>query len=151
MRLVTGYAIAAGWALAFLALAFAVRGAFHLLTPFSLRWASDRKDAAVGHVLRGLYIGLGVISFAASLINLGVAQVLLHVGRASQSIVLEADGQHLMTDVWTSVGVLAGLFLVAITGWLPLDPILAIIMACNILWTAYRLLMRSFNGWVFSS
>ena len=65
MRLVTGYTIAAGWALAFLALAFAVRGAFHLLTPFSLRWASDRKDAAVGHVLRGLYIGLGVISFAA--------------------------------------------------------------------------------------
>jgi cation diffusion facilitator family transporter len=92
-------------------------------------------------------LGLGTaISFAASLINLGVAQVLLRVGRASHSIILEADGQHLMTDVWTSVGVLGGLFMVAITGWLPLDPILAMIMACNILWTAYGLLMRSFNG-----
>jgi hypothetical protein len=65
MKLLTGYAVAVGWAVCFLVLAFVVRWAFHLLTPFSLRWASDRKDAAVGHVLRGLYIALAIISFAA--------------------------------------------------------------------------------------
>jgi hypothetical protein len=65
MRFFTGYAVAVGWAVCFLALAFVVRWAFHLLTPFSLRWASDSKDAAVGHVLRGLYIALAIISFAA--------------------------------------------------------------------------------------
>ena len=92
-------------------------------------------------------LGLGTaIALVASLINLGVALVLLRVGRASHSIVLEADGQHLMTDVWTSVGVLGGLFLVSITDWLIIDPLLAMVMACNILWTAYDLLMRSFHG-----
>ena len=65
MRLVTGYAVAIGWTIAFLALAFAARFVFGCLTPFSLRQASDRKDAAVGHVLRGLYIALAIISFAA--------------------------------------------------------------------------------------
>ena len=92
-------------------------------------------------------LGLGaMIALAASIINLLVAQILLRVGRASHSIVLEADGQHLMTDVWTSVGILGGLFLVWLTGWQPLDPILAMVMAANILWTAYGLLARSFNG-----
>ncbi len=92
-------------------------------------------------------LGLGTtISLAASLVNLGVARILLQVGKASHSIVLEADGKHLMTDVWTSVGVLGGLFLVWLTDWLALDPILAIVMAANILWTAYDLLLRSFNG-----
>src|SRR5205823_11103405 len=65
MRSLTGYAVAVGWAVCFLVLAFVVRWAFHLLTPFSLRWASDSKDAAVGHVLRGLYVALAIISFAA--------------------------------------------------------------------------------------
>lgn len=95
--------------------------------------------------LEALGLGTG-IALAASVINLAVAQVLLRVGRASQSIVLEADGQHLMTDVWTSVGVLGGLFLVWLTDWKELDPILAIVVAGNILWTAYFLLCRSFNG-----
>ena len=92
-------------------------------------------------------LGLGTgISSAAALINLAVAIVLLRVGRAYHSIVLEADGQHLMTDVWTSVGVLGGLFLVWLTGAHWLDPVLGILVGCNILWTAYGLLMRSFNG-----
>jgi len=60
-----GYAVSVGWTVAFLALAFIARFAFGCLTPFSLRQASDRKDAAVGHVLRGLYIALAIISFAA--------------------------------------------------------------------------------------
>ena len=65
MALLQGYAKAVGWAVAFLALAFVVRFAFHWLTPFSLRWASDRRDAAVGHVLRGFYIALAIVSLTA--------------------------------------------------------------------------------------
>ncbi len=77
MKSLTGYAVAVGWAVSFLVLAFVVRWAFHLLTPFSLRWASDTKDAAVGHVLRGLYVALAIISFAAiqSTTHLGWALV----------------------------------------------------------------------------
>jgi cation diffusion facilitator family transporter len=92
-------------------------------------------------------LGVGTaIALTASLINLVVARMLLSVGRRHHSIILEADGQHLMTDVWTSVGVVGGLFLVWLTGWDPLDPILALLVAANILWTAGELLLRSFNG-----
>jgi cation diffusion facilitator family transporter len=92
-------------------------------------------------------LGVGAaIALVASLINLVVARILLNVGRKHHSIVLEADGQHLMTDVWTSVGVVGGLFLVWLTGWDPLDAILALLVAGNILWTAGELLLRSFNG-----
>ena len=65
MNLVMGYGIAVSWAIAFLVLAFIVRWAFDRLTPFTLRSASDQKDAAVGHVIRGLYIALAIISLAA--------------------------------------------------------------------------------------
>jgi uncharacterized membrane protein YjfL (UPF0719 family) len=65
MNLVMGYGIAVGWAIAFLALAFVIRWVFGRLNFFSLRAASEHKDAAVGHVLRGLYIALGIISLAA--------------------------------------------------------------------------------------
>jgi cation diffusion facilitator family transporter len=87
----------------------------------------------------------------ASAINGVVAQILLYYGRQYHSIVLEADGRHLMTDVWTSVGVLAGLSLVWLTkraGWpiYQLDPIIALLVAANILWTAFDLMRRSFNG-----
>ena len=65
MRLLTGYAISVGWIAAFLALAFVARALFDWMSPFKLRAASDRKDAAVGHVLRGLYFALAIISLAA--------------------------------------------------------------------------------------
>lgn len=65
MSLVMGYGVAVGWAISFLALAFVVRWVFGKLDSFSLSAASANKDAAVGHVLRGLYIALGIISFAA--------------------------------------------------------------------------------------
>src|SRR5262245_27154219 len=92
-------------------------------------------------------LGLGTaISLLASLINLAVAQVLLRVGRARGSIVLEADGRHLMTDVWNSAGVLLGLGLVALTGLQALDPVIALLVAANIVWTGLDLLRRSFNG-----
>src|SRR5205814_6624812 len=70
----------------------------------------------------------------------------IRVGRRTRSIILESDGQHLMTDVWTSFGVIVGLVLVYFTGWVILDPLLALVVAANIVWTAWDLLARSFNG-----
>jgi cation diffusion facilitator family transporter len=87
-----------------------------------------------------------IIGLAAAAVNLAVARVLLKQGRKHNSIVLEADGQHLMTDVLTSVGVLAGLCLVLLTGLWWLDPILAILVGANIVWTGTELVVRSFNG-----
>ncbi len=90
-------------------------------------------------------LGLGV-SAAASAINLGVALVLLRAGKKYRSITLEADGQHLMTDVWTSVGVIAGVALVFATGWLVLDPLVALAVAVHIVWTGVGLVRRSASG-----
>lgn len=92
-------------------------------------------------------LGLGLaISIGASLINLAVSLVLMRAGRRYNSITLEADAKHLMTDVWTTAGVLVGIALVWITGWLWLDPIVAIAVAVNIIFTGYRLLVRSGRG-----
>jgi cation diffusion facilitator family transporter len=92
-------------------------------------------------------VGLGLaISAAASLINLGVALVLMRAGKRYNSITLEADARHLMTDVWTTVGVLAGIALVSLTGFVRLDPIVALLVAANIIFTGYRLLVRSGRG-----
>lgn len=95
--------------------------------------------------LQELDLGL-VISLSASLINLAVAQILLRVGKKRQSIVLEADGQHLMTDVWTSAAVIIGLLLVRITDLQYLDPIVALVITAHISWTGLDLMIRSFNG-----
>src|SRR5262249_40963850 len=92
-------------------------------------------------------IGLGLLlSLSASLVNLGVALVLLRAGRRYESLTLEADAQHLLTDVWTSAGVLAGIGLVALTGWERLDPVLALLVAAHILWSGGRLVRRSVLG-----
>jgi len=95
--------------------------------------------------LQGLGVGLGV-SVAASLINLIVARVLLDQGKKRNSITLEADAQHLMTDVWTSAGVISGVAIAGFTGWSILDPILAILVALNIVWTSFHLIRRSVGG-----
>jgi len=92
-------------------------------------------------------VGIGlVVALAASTINFFVARVLLRAGKRYNSITLEADAKHLMTDVWTSVGVIGAVAAVAVTGWLPLDPIIALVVAANILWTAFGLLRRSVQG-----
>lgn len=90
-------------------------------------------------------VGL-VLASAASVVNLVVGLVLQRVGRRRRSMTLVADGKHLMTDVWTSVGVLVAIALVALTGWVVLDPIIALAVGANILWTGYRLLRRSTSG-----
>lgn len=92
-------------------------------------------------------VGMGLlVSVAASAINLAVGRLLLKAGRAHGSITLEADAHHLMTDVWTSAGVLAGVGLVALTGWNILDPIVALLVAANIIWTGWQLMRRSASG-----
>lgn len=92
-------------------------------------------------------IGLGlIVSVIASLVNLAVARVLLLAGRSYDSITLEADAHHLMTDVWTSVGVIVGVGAVGLTGWQWLDPVVAIAVAANIMRTGIALLHRSILG-----
>ncbi len=89
-------------------------------------------------------IGLGlVLSLIASAINGGLAMVLLKVGKRLRSITLRADAHHLITDVWTSVGVILGLLLVSATGWLILDPLIALLVAANIVWTGIKLIQES--------
>jgi cation diffusion facilitator family transporter len=106
--------------------------------------------AAVGRLLhpRPLgEIGLGLaVAVAASLVNLTVAKVLLDAGRRNHSITLEANAHHLMTDVWTSVGVVAGVGLVTVTHWLWLDPVVALLVAANIVWTGVGIMRRSVMG-----
>ena len=89
--------------------------------------------------------GLGV-SATASLINFLVARVLLKAGRKNNSITLEADSAHLMTDVWTSLGVILAVFVVSITHWQIIDPVIALIVAVNIIYTGVHLVGRSVSG-----
>lgn len=92
-------------------------------------------------------VGLGLaVSTVASLINLVVGVLLLRVGREERSIVVEADGKHLITDVWTSAGVIVGVGAVALTGWEILDPLIAIVVAINIVVTGLSLVTRSVGG-----
>jgi cation diffusion facilitator family transporter len=91
------------------------------------------------------WLGIAV-SAAASVINGVVAVTLLRAGKRLRSITLRADGQHLLTDVWTSAGVVVGIGLVALTGWLRLDPLIAIAVAVNIVWTGWRLVRETGLG-----
>lgn len=95
--------------------------------------------------IESLGIGL-MISVIASVLNGAVALVLLRAGKRHHSITLTADGKHLMTDVWTSVGVLVGIVLVWVSGWDWLDPVIAIAVGVNILFTGYGLVKESTEG-----
>jgi cation diffusion facilitator family transporter len=95
--------------------------------------------------LEQIGIGLG-LSILASLVNLYVAIILKRAGKKHQSITLVADAQHLMTDVWTSGGVLIGIGAVALSGWQRLDPIVALIVACNIVWSGVGIMRKSVMG-----
>ncbi len=92
-------------------------------------------------------IGIGLaISALASALNGAMGLFLIRTGRKYRSVTLTADGKHLMTDVWTSVGVILGVLLVAITGWQRLDPVVAALVAVNILLTGYRLVSQSVSS-----
>ena len=112
------------------AIAIAVAAADRLVTP--------RPLESVGYGL--------AVSVAASMVNFGVARVLLAAGREHRSIALEADARHLMTDVWTSAGVIAGVAAVAATGWQRLDPLIALAVAAHIVWIGWQLMHRSVVG-----
>ena len=91
--------------------------------------------------------GLGLtLTVVASAINFATALALIRAGKANHSITLEADGQHLMTDVWTSAGVIFGVALVYLTGWLRLDPLVALAVAVHVVWTGVGLVRRSVSG-----
>lgn len=121
-----------------------LEGGLILVAALAIAWSSTVRLFGE-HEVQRLDLGLA-LSLAAAVINLVVAQVLLRVGRRYHSIILEADGQHLMTDVWTSVAVLAGLGLVRLTGAVWLDPAVALLMAGYIMTTGWRLTRRSFDG-----
>ncbi|MFO1351274.1 MAG: cation diffusion facilitator family transporter [Gammaproteobacteria bacterium] len=97
------------------------------------------------HPLTRIDTGI-IVSLLASAVNFAVARLLIRIGRERHSIVLEADGAHLMTDVWTSLGVMIGVGLVALSGWLWLDPLIAILVAANIIYTGVHFLWRSIAG-----
>ena len=97
-------------------------------------------------------IPLGLVfAFGASTLNFFVARLLLRVGREHRSIALEANGEHLMSDVWTSIGILVGVAAFAITQWQPLDSIIALVVAAKIGWTSFQLIRRSVQGLMDSS
>lgn len=98
-----------------------------------------------GLEIRQLGIGTAIV-LGASLVNLALGWYLIHVGRREHNIILEANGKHVLTDSWTSFGVVAGLCLVLFTGWKPFDPICAIVVALNLFWSGGRLVWRSVKG-----
>jgi cation diffusion facilitator family transporter len=106
--------------------------------------------AAVETWLSGLHLanlgGGTVFIFAAAMLNAGLGWYLVRTGRRNSSLILEANGKHVLTDSWTSFGVVAGLCLVLWTGWKPFDPLCAIAVALNILWSGASLLRRSIGG-----
>ncbi|MCB0039778.1 MAG: cation transporter [Caldilinea sp.] len=122
----------------------AAEGALILLAAYSIASAALQRIANP-QPLENVGIGL-LVSVVASAINFGVARVLLQAGKRYNSITLEADAHHLMTDVWTSAGVIAGIIAVSLTGWLILDPLIALAVAANIIWSGIQLMRRSALG-----
>lgn len=99
----------------------------------------------VGLQIENLGAGIG-FTVAATVINGVLGTYLIWRGRRHHSLILEANGRHVLTDGWTSLGVIVGLVLARLTGWLPFDPICAIVVAANILWSGFDLIRRSFGG-----
>ncbi len=98
-----------------------------------------------GLVLENVSAGLW-LTVAAFVINGALGLFLVWRGKKTKSLIVEANGHHVLTDSWTSLGVVVGLLLAWITGWKPIDPICAILVALNILWAGFGLMRRSFHG-----
>lgn len=104
-------------------------------------WRAWQNPAPLDQPWQGL-----AVNGLATAINFFWATLLIRIGRRSKSPALEADGRHVMTDVITSVGVIAGLAGAVVTGWLWLDPLLALIVALNILWQGWKVIGSSLDG-----
>ncbi len=124
--------------------ASAVEGTLILLAAGTIGWMAVR-DLLAGPDLRQLNLGLYLLG-ALTLINLALGGYLIRTGRRTNSLVLVSNGQHVMTDMWTSLGVIVGVGLVWLTGIRWLDPAVGLLVAANILWTALGLLRRSAYG-----
>ena len=121
-----------------------VEGTLIMVAAISIGYAAVQR-LIVPKQLEQDGLGLGV-SVVASLINLGVAVVLLRASKEYHSITLKANAQHLLTDVWTSVGVLVGVGAVVFTGWNILDPLVALVVAANIIRTGVSIVRQSVSG-----
>jgi cation diffusion facilitator family transporter len=121
-----------------------VEGGLIILAAMFIIYESVAKLLA-GVALQNLDKGTFII-FGASVINLGLGVFLVWRGKKSNSLILVANGKHVLTDSWTSFGVVAGLGLTIWTGWLPFDPIIAILVALNILWEGGKLVRQSVGG-----
>lgn len=121
-----------------------LEGAFILLAAASIALTAWNRLSAP-QIIDNVGIGLAV-SGAAAAINGGVALILLRASGRLRSITLRSNAYHLLTDVWTSLGVIVGVLLVAWTGYLILDPLIAILVAANIVWTGVRLLRDTGYG-----
>ena len=121
-----------------------IEGAMIVLAAAGIVWAAVPR-LIEPRPLDMPFVGI-VLTGAATAINLAVGLVLVRVGKGQHSVALEADGRHLLTDVWTSLGVIAGVALVAQTGWLRLDPLVALGVAAHIIWTGFGLMRRSVSG-----
>src|SRR3990172_1211458 len=119
-------------------------GAMIILAAFYIIYTAITKWLA-GLELQNLDLGTG-LTVLAIVINGTLGLYLTRLGKRKKSIILEANGKHVLTDCWTSIGVIVGLVLVLFTGWLPWDPIFAILTAFNILFSGAGLMARSFSG-----
>ena len=121
-----------------------IEGTLILVAAVAIGWNAVERFFCP-HALSDTGIGLA-ISAVASGVNFAVARVLLRVGRRRNSIALEADAKHLLTDVWTSVAVIPAVALVAFTGWLWLDPLVGLLVALHIVATGVSLVRESMLG-----
>jgi len=121
-----------------------VEGAMITFAALFIIYESVRRWVAGLH-LENLDAGALWVAGAA-LVNAALGGYLVWQGRRHRSLILVANGKHVLTDSWTSLGVIVGLVLVMVTGWLPFDPICAVIVATNILWTGGRLIRQSVGG-----
>jgi cation diffusion facilitator family transporter len=119
-------------------------GAMIILAAIYIIYASIHKWIT-GPELENLGFGT-MLTAAAMIINAGLGVYLLRLGRQKHSLILQADGKHVLADCWTSLAVLVGLTLVALTKWAPFDPICGILTACNILWSGSGLLKSAVLG-----
>jgi len=119
-------------------------GAMIIFAAFFIIYISIEKWIS-GLKLENLGMGTG-LTLLASVINGGLGLYLVAIGKKKHSLILVANGKHVLTDCWTSLGVVVGLTLAIITGWLVLDPIIAILVAMNILWTGGQLIRQSIGG-----
>jgi cation diffusion facilitator family transporter len=121
-----------------------LEGALILIAAVSIAYAAIQR---LLHPVPLEQIGLGLLlAVVAALVNLGVALVLLRAGKRHDSITLRANAHHLLTDVWTTAGVVLAVAAVSLTGWLWLDPLVALAVAANIVWAGWRIVRNSVHG-----